>query len=184
MRHRRSGRKFSRNTKARAALLRALSASLVRDGKVVTTHQKARELQRLADSLLTTARKSDTLSARRQLHAYFGKRDIANTLVDRYVPLLAKYPSGVTKITILGPRSGDNAILTQVDWMEPVTQTGLNNPNPIERTAKRSSKHPSSSTNKAKQVKSSTSAASAQSKKKSQSKAVKVEKTKTAKTTV
>lgn len=130
MRHRRSGRKFNRDTKARAALLRALSMSLIRDGKVVTTHQKAKELQRLTDKLLTTARKQNTLEARRQLQAFFGKRDVANTLVDRYVPLLAAYQSGVTKLTVLGPRAGDNAVLAQVDWAAAVGQVGLANPQP------------------------------------------------------
>lgn len=137
MRHRRSGKKFNRNTKARAALLKSLSMSLIRDGHVTTTVTKARELQRVTDKLVTIARKGD-VAARRQLQAYFGKRDVANTLVDRYVPALSAYNSGVTTLQQIGPRRGDNAEMATVRWVVTVP-TGLSNPNPksLEPTAKK-----------------------------------------------
>lgn len=128
MRHRKSGRKFSRDTKARAALLRALATNLVRDGKITTTKARASELGRLADKLMTTARKGD-VAARRELQAFFGTRAAANTLVDRYAPALKDRISGVTRTEVIGPRAGDNTMMVSIGWVVDVAK-GLKNPEP------------------------------------------------------
>lgn len=138
MRHRKSGRKFSRDTKARAALLRALALNLVRDGKIVTTKARASELGRLADKLMTTARKGD-VAARRQLQAFFGTREAANTLVDRYAPALKDRISGVTRTEVVGPRAGDNTMMVQIGWVVDVAK-GLKNPEPKKSVAKKAAK--------------------------------------------
>ncbi len=138
MRHRKSGKKFGRDTKARAALLRALALNLVRDGKIVTTKARASELGRVADRLLTIARKGD-VAARRQLQAFFGTREAANTLVDRYAPALKDRLSGVTRTEVIGPRAGDNTMMVSIGWVVDVAK-GLKNPDPKKPEAKKTLK--------------------------------------------
>ncbi len=138
MRHRKSGKKFGRDTKARTALLRALALNLVRDGKIVTTKARASELGRVADRLLTIARKGD-VAARRQLQAFFGTREAANTLVDRYAPALKDRLSGVTRTEVIGPRAGDNTMMVSIGWVVDVAK-GLKNPDPKKPEAKKSVK--------------------------------------------
>lgn len=132
MRHRKSGRKFSRNTKARNALLKSLCVCLIENGHITTTQPKAKELQRSMDKLFTIARTGD-VHARRQLHQYFGKRDIANLLVDCYVPALNQHKSGITKISYLGNRAGDNAPMAHVTWVETVEISKPNSDHSIEK---------------------------------------------------
>ena len=91
---------------------------------MITTAAKAKELRRIADRLLTIARGND-LAARRQLQAFFGKRDAANTIVDRILPLHADRLSGCTTLKSVGVRAGDNAEMMEVRWMVMPEVTGL-----------------------------------------------------------
>ena len=55
MRHRKSGRKFGRNTTHRRAMLRNLAGNLVLHEKIETTDAKAKELRRTVERLITRA---------------------------------------------------------------------------------------------------------------------------------
>src|SRR5262245_21734964 len=55
MRHRKSFRKFNRNTPHRRAMFRNLAANLVLHERIETTDAKAKELRRIAERLLTKA---------------------------------------------------------------------------------------------------------------------------------
>ena len=72
MRHRNAGRKLSRNTSHRRALLRNLVTSLLEHGRLMTTLPKAKEIRPLAEKMITLG-KRDTLAARRQVHSYLLK---------------------------------------------------------------------------------------------------------------
>ncbi|MBT4123895.1 MAG: 50S ribosomal protein L17 [Candidatus Pacebacteria bacterium] len=117
MRHRRKIKHFNRDTKSRKALLRNLLRSLVEHGEVVTTEAKAKEIKRWADKLISKAQ-NDTLATRRQLHSFFGKRDIVNTLVDRVAPAMKDRKSGFSSISKIGTRRGDNADVVKLSLME------------------------------------------------------------------
>ena len=55
MKHRKSGRKFGRNTSHRRAMLRLLAGNLVLHEKIETTDAKAKELRRTIERLITRA---------------------------------------------------------------------------------------------------------------------------------
>lgn len=57
MRHKKSGRKFGRESHQRKALLRSLCTSLVKYEKIETTLQKAKDLRREIEKALTIAKK-------------------------------------------------------------------------------------------------------------------------------
>ena len=65
MRHACAGRQFGRNSGHRKALLRMLVAALLRNEKIETTVAKAKEIQPLAEKMITLAKRGD-LHARRQ----------------------------------------------------------------------------------------------------------------------
>lgn len=137
MRHRVAGRTLNRNTKQRAGLLKSLARELVEHGSIVTTEPKAKELKRLADKLVTTAKK-DTIAARRTLHKFFGKRDAVNTLVEQVVPAVGERTSGFTRIVRQGLRVGDNTMLAQIAWVDmPKIVGSVRNPAPKARPAKK-----------------------------------------------
>lgn len=57
MRHRESGRKLNRNSSHRKAMFRNMAASLMEHEIIKTTLPKAKELRRVAEPLITIAKK-------------------------------------------------------------------------------------------------------------------------------
>jgi len=78
MRHRVSGRKLNRDSEHRRAMLRNAAQSLFEHGQIVTTVQKAKEVRRFAERLITLARKAraGSLAARRRIIAILGDRAV------------------------------------------------------------------------------------------------------------
>jgi large subunit ribosomal protein L17 len=148
MRHRNAGRKFDRNTSSRRAMLRNLTANLILHEKIETTDAKAKELRRVAERLITKARRLGTvaytpqpelspkdrarrLAAARIIAAYiprFGVRVEAGgetkrvDLVEKVLLDLAKrYANrhgGYTRIVKFGPRRGDNAPISLIALLD------------------------------------------------------------------
>jgi len=102
MRHRNWGRKLSRNTAHRRALLRNLVTSLLlSDGQIKTTVAKAKAARPLAASFL--------MPGFRRIE---GKRQtVLNRLFDDVAPRFSDRPGGYTRIVRIGCRKGDGAEL-------------------------------------------------------------------------
>jgi large subunit ribosomal protein L17 len=136
MRHRVAKRHFNRDTKHRQAMIVNLVRSLIEQGEIKTTTEKAKEVRRWADKVVTKAKIGD-LTSRRVLHRFFGKRDVVNTLVDRIAPLFADRKSGFTTKESLGKRRGDNASMTKLSLIvKPETVATLKNTSSDLSTAK------------------------------------------------
>jgi len=125
MRHRQKTKQLGRDTKSRKALLRNLVRFLIEHGQVETTEAKAKEVKRWADKLIGKAQ-TDSLAVRRQLHTFFGKRDVVNTLVDKVAPAMKDRKSGFSAIEKLGNRRGDNSKVVKLSLVEKsIHQAGL-----------------------------------------------------------
>ena len=119
MRHRRDHRKLNRATDQRLALLRGLVASLFRHSKVVTTLPKAKEARRMAEKLITLARREhNQLSARRLVLRDIPDPDLVRHLFDELAPRYRQRPGGYTRITRAGLRRGDGAQVAVLELME------------------------------------------------------------------
>lgn len=123
MKHRVKGTKLGTDSQHRRALLRNLLRSLFEHGQITTTEPKAKELKRLTDKLIFKAQ-TDTLASRRQLHKFFGKRDVVNTLVERIAPAFKKRSSGFTKIVVNEKRRGDNTKMVTISLLEKPKKLG------------------------------------------------------------
>ncbi len=108
MRHRKAHRKLGRATDQRLALLRSLVASLFRHERIVTTVPKAKEARRLADRLITLAKRND-LAARRQVLRHLPNRDLVKHLFDEIAPRYEGRAGGYTRVVRAGVRRGDAA---------------------------------------------------------------------------
>lgn len=117
MRHRLKTTKLGRNTNQRQALYKQLAGSLVLNEKIKTTITKAKVLSAIMDKLMTKAKKG-TLSARRDLLAFFPQKSIAHKLFDVLAPRTKKRTSGFTRIVRLGRRRGDQAMIAQIEFMD------------------------------------------------------------------
>jgi len=116
MRHGNAGRKLSRNTSHRRALLRNLVTSFLEHGRLMTTLPKAKEVRPLAEKMITLG-KRDTLHARRQVHAYLLKDDTAKKVFDTIAPKFANRNGGYSRIIKLGNRKGDGADVAIIELL-------------------------------------------------------------------
>lgn len=116
MKHRVKAKHFNRDNSSRKALLKNLLRDLFKHGEIKTSEARTKEVRRLADKLISTASKN-TLAARRDLHKFFGRRDVVNTLVDKIVPAFGEKKSGFTALEKLAPRRGDNTVLFKLSLL-------------------------------------------------------------------
>lgn len=140
MRHQVSGNHFNRDTNERKALFKSLLCALLEHGEMVTTPPRAKELKRLADKMIHKAQ-TDTLTTRRLLHRYFGRRDVVNTLVDRVAPAMPDRTSGFTTISPVAKRRGDNATMVKIALVTKPERLGtLKSDRTVEVAAKKPAK--------------------------------------------
>ena len=78
-------RKLGRPTDQRRAMLRSLTTSLLENGKIETTVTRAKEVQKLADKMVTLG-KANTLHTKRQALGFVTKRDVVSKLFDEIAP--------------------------------------------------------------------------------------------------
>ncbi len=108
MKHRIKGRKLSRNTAHRKALLRNLSLALLQHEVIKTTLPKAKEIKPFVEKVLTIAKK-DTLANRRLVISILGNAEIVEKLFKEIGPRIANRNGGYTRILKFGFRTGDKA---------------------------------------------------------------------------
>ena len=101
-------RKLGRPTDQRMAMLRALTTSFLKHGRIETTEARAKETKRLAEKMITLAKRGD-LHARRQVLAFVTEEDVVKNLFDNIAPKYAERNGGYTRILKMGPRRGDGA---------------------------------------------------------------------------
>ncbi len=101
-------RKLGRETSHRNLMLRNLVTDLLRNGRIETTVTRAKETRRMAEKMITLAKRGD-LHARRQVLAYVLEEDVVKTLFDEIAPKYAERNGGYTRMIKKGPRRGDGA---------------------------------------------------------------------------
>ncbi len=117
MRHRQSNRKLNRTTSHRLAMLRNMSASLLRHEVIKTTLPKAKELRRVVEPLITLGKKP-SLANRRLAFDRLRDREIVVKLFDELGPRYASRPGGYLRILKFGFRVGDNAPMALVELVD------------------------------------------------------------------
>ena len=111
MRHRKAGRKLGVTSSHRSALLRNMTASLILSEKeqVITTLEKAKEVKRYTEKLITLAKNKTLANYRRALNKLQNEPAVAR-LFNELGPRYQERPGGYARITHLaGGRRGDNA---------------------------------------------------------------------------
>ena len=101
-------RKLGRNTAHRKSMLRNLVTDLLREGRITTTECRAKEARRIAEKMITLAKRGD-LHARRQVLEVVFDENVVTKLFDEIAPKYADRQGGYTRILKQGPRQGDNS---------------------------------------------------------------------------
>ena len=118
MRHNCAGRKLSRTSSHRLALMRNMVTSLFEHERIETTLAKAKELRLEADKMVTLAKKGD-LHARRQALAFIRDKDVVHKLFGEIKDRYLDRNGGYTKISKLRYRRGDAAPISVIELDRP-----------------------------------------------------------------
>ncbi|MCO4746296.1 MAG: 50S ribosomal protein L17 [Proteobacteria bacterium] len=134
MRHRKSGRKFGRNSSSRKAMFRNMVTSLMLHGQIRTTEPKAKELRSFADKVISLGKGAPSLEGleagelaaakARRVHLIRRARLLINNdealdkVFGEYAERFANRPGGYTRVVKAGIRGGDNASMAIVQLVE------------------------------------------------------------------
>lgn len=116
-------RKLGRNSAQRKALLRDLITDLILNERIETTLSKAKELQKLADRMVTLGKKN-TLASRQQAAELirFEKDEEGQYAIQKLFSVIApkftERNGGYTRVLKTGPRRGDNAPMAIIEFVE------------------------------------------------------------------
>src|SRR5918911_842652 len=116
-RHMNTGRKLSRNTSHRQALLDNLVRSVILSESIRTTTAKAKEARRVVEKIITKAR-DGSLAARRNVHRTVRDQAALAKLFETIAPRFKTRPGGYTRIVHLPNRIGDNAPMAILEFVE------------------------------------------------------------------
>ncbi|WP_028304225.1 50S ribosomal protein L17 [Oceanospirillum maris] len=117
MRHRKSGRKFNRNSSHRKAMFKNMVISLVEHELIKTTLPKAKELRGHIEPLITLA-KNDSVANRRLAFARTCSDAAVGKLFTDLGPRYQNRPGGYVRILKCGFRAGDNAPMAYVELVD------------------------------------------------------------------
>ncbi len=114
MRHRKRGRRLSRTTPHRRAMMRNMVTSLFEHDKIETTHAKAKELKPVAEKMISLAKRGD-LHARRQAEAFMRSHQVCQKLFEEAKERYGERNGGHVRVVPTRLRRGDAAPMAIVE---------------------------------------------------------------------
>lgn len=129
MRHLKDHRKLGRTAAHRKAMLRSMVTSLFQSERITTTAPKAKEARRVAEKLITRAKKGHrahnegatgvALAHWREVGRYVRSTQVMRKLFDQLAPLYMERNGGYTRIIRLDhTRVGDNAKMVMLELVD------------------------------------------------------------------
>jgi large subunit ribosomal protein L17 len=116
MRHRVQGRKLNRTRAHRQAMFANMASSLIIHDRIETTLPKAKELRRLADKMVTLAKKGTVPARRRAIQIIRDKKAVSKAF-DELAGRFRTRAGGYTRIMKLGNRHGDSAPMAIIEYL-------------------------------------------------------------------
>ena len=110
-------RKLGKTTDQRMAMLRQQVTALLDNGKMATTLTRAKEIQPMAEKMITLGKKND-LAAYRQAMSFITREDVCKKVFQELAPSFAERNGGYTRITRTGVRRGDAAETAMIELVK------------------------------------------------------------------
>jgi len=114
MRHKKFGRALGRSSAHRSAMFRNMVTSLFEHERIVTTHEKAKEVRPIAEKMITLAKRGD-LHARRKALSFIRSKKVVAKLFEQIVEQFKERNGGYTRIVQTGVRQGDAASMAIIE---------------------------------------------------------------------
>ena len=110
-------RKLGKTTDQRIAMLRQQVTDFLDNGKMETTLTRAKEIQPMAEKMITLGKKND-LAAYRQAMSFITREDVCKKVFQELAPSFAERNGGYTRITRTGVRRGDAAETAMIELVK------------------------------------------------------------------
>ena len=107
-------RKLGKPTEARMAMLRQQVTDLLDKGRMETTFTRAKEIQPLAEKMISLGKQKDMASYRQAL-SFITREDVAHKVFNETAAKYADRNGGYTRVTRTGPRRGDAAEMAVIE---------------------------------------------------------------------
>jgi large subunit ribosomal protein L17 len=115
--------RFGGNPAHHNMILANLATELIRHGRITTTLAKAKNVQPLADKMITFGKRGD-VHARRQALRVIRDKDVVHKLFADVGPAFAERNGGYTRVLKIGARKGDAAPMAIIELVEGVSIGG------------------------------------------------------------
>ena len=109
--------KTGKTSSYRKAMYRNLVTDLLGYEKITTTEARAKQIQGLAENMITLG-KNGGLHSRRQAISLIFSKDVIDKLFSELAERYADRPGGYTRITRLKRRLGDGATIVQIELVK------------------------------------------------------------------
>ena len=129
MRHKKSGRKFNRNSSHRKALMKNLSIALIERDIIKTTLPKAKELRRFIEPLITLAKEDNVANRRLAFRRLRSDAAVAKLFTEVAKNSLER-KGGYTRIIKAGFRPGDKADMAFIELVDRYMESSETNDTP------------------------------------------------------
>lgn len=117
MHHRKTGRKFNKNSSHRKAMFRNMSVSLIKHELIKTTLAKAKEIRGILEPMVTLAKKDSVANRRLAFSRLRDDAAVAKLFVN-LAPRHTDRPGGYLRVLKCGFRSGDSAPMAYIEFVD------------------------------------------------------------------
>ena len=111
-------RKLNRETRVRRSILAGLTKTVLEVGYVETTEERAKEVRKFVDKMITYGKKNDLVSRRLALAFLNNDSDLVKKLFNEIAPTYADRNGGYTRIIKLKERRGDDALIVRLELVK------------------------------------------------------------------
>ena len=108
-------RKLNRDTKQRRSILSGLTKTVLTNGKVETTEERAKEARKYIDKMITYAKKGDLVSRRKALAFLHNDKEVVSKVFNELAKTYETRNGGYTRIIKLKERRGDDALEVRLE---------------------------------------------------------------------
>ena len=111
-------RKLGRETRIRRSILAGLTKDVIKNGHVVTTDARAKEVRKFVDKMITYGKDGSLVARRKALAFLHNDKDTVNKVFTELAPKYANRNGGYTRLIKLNERRGDDAMQIRLELVD------------------------------------------------------------------
>ncbi|MGB9707565.1 MAG: 50S ribosomal protein L17 [Microgenomates group bacterium] len=119
MRHKVKKIKIKLGKDSNKMIMKKLLKNFIRDGKIVSTHSKAKLLKSLIERVVSRS-KIDNEKNRAYLFKYLDDKQLVNFIFNNVNKVFSDINGGYVRLIKLNERTSDGALLSQLVWVRPI----------------------------------------------------------------